>query len=418
MSIYFKVDKLGILFSLLVTILFILTFIYSLEYMKKEGNIKRFLFYLLLTEAVVLGIAFSGNLMTLYVFYEILALVTFPLIIHKGNGESKYNGKKYLFYSFGGAALILFGMIVLYSLTKSTEFAPSGIVNNLPSNNRELYIISYISMFLGFGVKAALVPFHSWLPAVMVAPIPASAFLDAAAVVKSGVFAIIRMSYFIFGAEVISDFSTNSIFYIFILLSIILGSFLALHQKNIQRRLAYSTISHLGYILLGIVMINEDALMGSLLHMVNHAFIKINLFLCTGAIIYMTNKTRTEEIRGIGKKMPVTMGCFTASAISLIGIPPANGFVSKWYLALGGLSLGRWIFPLILLLSALLTALYILPIITQAFFKKGNDAVIDIGEAPPMILLPIMIITAIIIVLGLFPNTLIEFIEKILLPLF
>lgn len=286
-----------------------------------------------------------------------------------------------------------------------------GILPAITKDNRDLYLISYVAMFLGFGVKAALVPFHSWLPAAMVAPTPVSALLHAVAVVKSGVFAIIRLSYFIFGTEIIKALHVNIFLSILIVISILLGSFLALHQEILKKRLAYSTISQLGYILLGIVILNEDAFTGSLLHLINHAVIKIVLFFCVGAIIYTTGKTDITQIRGIGKQMPITMGCFGIAAISLIGIPPSNGFVSKWYLAQGGLTAGKMIFPAILLLSALLTALYLLPVITEAFFKKGEDNVVK--EAPLKMLIPIVAITILIVLLGLFPNMLISFIQKI-----
>ena len=417
LDIYFRIDKLGMLFSILVSVLWIFTTIYSMEYMKHEGKERRFFSFFTATLGVTLGIAFSGNLITLYVFYEFLTLITFPLVIHADTAEALKSGKKYLIYSFGGAALILLGMILLFGLTKDTTFVPMGIINNMSDLNLKLYIISYTLMFIGFGVKAALVPFHSWLPRAMVAPTPVSALLHAVAVVKSGVFAIIRMSYFIFGIEVLKSFHINSFLVVLIVISIIMGSFLALHQSNLKKRLAYSTISQLGYILLGIVMLDKEAFMGGLLHLVNHAVIKIVLFFCVGAILYTTHKTDISEIKGIGKEMPITMGCFAVASISLIGIPPTNGFVSKWYLAQGGLNGGKWIFPVILLLSALLTALYLLPVITEAFFRKAEQETVTVREAPLKMLIPIVSITIIVILLGLFPNIVIGFIEQIVTEL-
>jgi len=413
LNIYFKIDKLGMLFSLLVSVLWIFTTIYSMEYMKHEGKEKRFFTFFMATLGVTLGIAFSGNLITLYIFYEFLTLITFPLVIHSETAEALKSGKKYLIYSFGGAALILLGMVIVFYLTNDTTFVQSGIVKNLSGSNINLYMISYTAMFIGFGVKAALVPFHSWLPAAMVAPTPVSALLHAVAVVKSGVFALFRMSYFIFGAGVLARFHINVLLTVLIAVSIIMGSFLALHQSNLKKRLAYSTISQLGYILLGLVMLNKEAFMGGLLHLINHAFIKITLFFCVGAILYTTHKTDISQIRGIGKEMPITMGCFAIASISLVGIPPTNGFVSKWYLAQGGLNAGKWIFPVILLLSALLTALYLLPIITEAFFRKGENEVVSVKEAPMKMLIPIVSITVIVVFLGLFPNEVIAFVERI-----
>jgi multicomponent Na+:H+ antiporter subunit D len=411
LDIYFRIDKLSILFSLLVSILWIFTAFYAMQYMKHEGKESKFFTFFLATLGVTIGIAFSGNLITLYAFYEFLTLSTFPLVIHTDTKEALKSGKKYLIYSFGGATLVLLGMILLFSITSDITFNAHGILSPLTNDNRTLYLVSYVAMFLGFGVKAALVPFHSWLPAAMVAPTPVSSLLHAVAVVKSGIFAIVRMTYFIFGTEIVKALHVNIFLSILIVLSILMGSFLALHQENLKKRLAYSTISQLGYILLGIVLLNEDAFIGSLLHLINHAVIKIVLFFCVGAIMYTTGKTDISQIRGIGKQMPITMVCFGIASISLIGIPPTNGFVSKWYLAQGGLSAGEMIFPAILLISALLTALYLLPVVTEAFFKKGDDTIVK--EAPMKMLIPIVMITIIVVLLGLFPNMLIEFIQKI-----
>lgn len=416
MDIYFKVDKLGIFFSTLVSLLWIFTTLYSMEYMKHEGKENRFFTFFAATLGVTLGIAFSGNLITLYIFYEFLTLITFPLVIHADSKDALRSGKKYLLYSFGGAGLILFGMIILFGLTSNTAFIPQGIIGSISDSNFNLYLLSYTLMFIGFGVKAALVPFHSWLPAAMVAPTPVSALLHAVAVVKSGIFSLIRITYFIFGSSLVRTFDISSYLYILIVMSIIMGSFLALHQSNLKKRLAYSTISQLGYILLGLVMLEHEGLLGGLFHLVNHAVIKITLFFCVGAIIYTTHKTDISEIRGIGKEMPITMGCFGIASVSLIGIPPANGFTSKWFLAQGGLNEGEWIFPVILLVSALLTALYLLPVITEAFFRKGAEEVV-IKEAPLKMLVPIVSITAIIIILSLFPNFVINFLEEIIVEI-
>lgn len=412
-DIYFRVDKMGMLFSLLVSILWIFTSFYSMEYMKHEGKENRFFSFFILTLGITLGIGFSGNLFTLYIFYELLTLATFPLVIHGGTKEAINSGKKYLIYSFGGATLVLLGMMVLFSITKSLDFSPGGILNGIGYTNTSMMLWIYISMFIGFGVKAALVPFHSWLPSAMVAPTPVSSLLHAVAVVKSGAFALIRMSYFIFGVEVIKETKANIYMSVPIVITILLGSFLALHQENLKKRLAYSTISQLGYILLGIVLLNKDAFVGGILHLINHAVIKIVLFFSVGAIMYTTGKTRIDEIRGMGKKMPVTMWCFGISSISLIGIPPSNGFVSKWFLAQGGLTGGRMLFPAILLISAVLTALYLLPVVTAAFFKKEEGEEIIVKEAPKKMLIPIVCITVIVVFLGLFPNPIISFIEEI-----
>lgn len=412
LDIYFKIDKLGILFVLLASILWVFTTLYSFVYMTHEGKEKRFFLYFILTLGVTIGIAFSGNLFTLYIFYEYLTLATFPLVIHSGSEEALRAGKRYLIYSFGGATLALLGIILIFTLTNSVTFTEYGVFQGISLDNKNLFLLIYMIMFIGFGVKAALVPFHSWLPAAMVAPTPVSSLLHAVAVVKSGIFALIRVSYFIFGSGVLYRIRGNYYISILVVLTILMGSLLALHQDNLKKRLAYSTVSQLGYILLGIVLLNEEALTGGLLHLVNHAVIKITLFFCAGAIYYMTGKKNIHEIRGIGKEMPITMWCFAISSISLVGIPPTNGFVSKWYLAIGGLSENKGLFVIILLLSALLTAGYLLPIVITAFFP-GKEMQVVRKEPPLAMLVPIIMLTGIVIALGLFPNIVIHLIQEI-----
>lgn len=413
-DVYFKVDKLGILFVSLVSTLWVFTTFYSMEYMKHEGKENKFFTFFIITLGITIAIGFSGNLFTLYIFYELLTLTTFPLVIHTDTVEAIGGGKKYLAYSFGGATFILLGMIMLFSITNNLNFQPHGVIGSLVSEDKiNLYLGIFVSMFMGFGVKAALVPFHSWLPSAMVAPTPVSSLLHAVAVVKSGVFSIVRVCYYIFGVDVIKQVKGNVYMTVLIIITILLGSFIALQQDNLKKRLAYSTISQLGYILLGIVLLNKNAFVGALLHLINHAVIKITLFFVVGAIMYTTGKKNISEIMGIGRRMPTTMWCFTISAISLVGIPPTNGFVSKWFLAQGGLAAGRIIFPAALLLSAVLTALYLFPIVTAAFFTKGDYENTKIEEPPRKMLVPIVILTIIVVVFGLFPNPLISFIEEI-----
>ncbi|KOA18127.1 Na(+)/H(+) antiporter subunit A [Clostridium homopropionicum DSM 5847] len=412
-DVFFKIDKLGILFTSLVSILWVLTSFYSMEYMKHEGKENKFFTFFIITLGVTVGIGFSGNLFTLYIFYEFLTLVTFPLVIHTESKEALESGKKYLAYSFGGATFILLGMILLFSMTNNLNFQPHGVVRAVSTDNFNLYLGIFISMFIGFGVKAALVPFHSWLPSAMVAPTPVSSLLHAVAVVKSGVFSLIRMCYYIFGVDVIKELKGNIYMIVPIIITILLGSFIAIKQENLKKRLAYSTVSQLGYILLGIVLLNKNAFIGALLHLINHAVIKITLFFVVGSIMYTTGKKNISEINGMGRRMPVTMWCFTIASISLIGIPPTNGFVSKWFLAQGGLTAGKIIFPAALLLSAVLTALYLFPVVTAAFFRNGDYENTAAKEPPKKMLISIVIITIVVVILGLFPNPIIYFIEEI-----
>ncbi len=411
-NIYIHVDKMGILFSTLASILWICTSFYSMEYMNHEENEKRFFTFFIITLGITIGIAFSGNLLTLYIFYELLTLSTFPLVIHAENKEAFFSGKKYLIYSFGGATLILLGMILLYSVYPDLTFMQKGILREANIENDQLMLIIYLLMFLGFGVKAAVVPFHSWLPAAMVAPTPVSSLLHAVAVVKSGVFSIVRVSYFIFGGEIIDKVKGNVYASVFVVITILMGSLLALHHDNLKKRLAYSTISQLGYILLGVIMLNENALIGGLMHLINHALIKIVLFFCAGAIYIQKHIKNISDMKGIGKEMPITMWCFTIAAISLIGIPPTNGFVSKWYLALGGLNANKAMFPVILLVSAFLTSLYLLPIVVTAFFPGHKYEKMENKDPNIKMLFPIVFITGIVVFLGFFPNIVLSFIQN------
>lgn len=411
LNIYLKVDKLGILFSLLASILWIFTTSYSIEYMSHEKDEKRFFTFFLATLGVTVGIALSGNLFTMYIFYELLTLTTFPLVIHAESKDALYSGKKYLIYSFGGATLALLGMMILYSITNNLDFIPKGVLFGY-DYDKTLIMIAYTSMFIGFGVKAAVAPFHSWLPAAMVAPTPVSSLLHAVAVVKSGIFALIRVSYFVVGATVIKDINGNKYISILVVLTVLMGSFLALHQNNLKKRLAYSTISQLGYMVLGIILLNKQALTGAIMHLINHAVIKITLFFCVGAIYFKTHKKNVEDIEAIGKNMPITMWCFSIAAISLIGIPPTNAFVSKWFLALGGLN-DKIIFPIIILLSAFLTAAYILPIVVTAFFHIEENEDERNLDPPKGMLIPIVGLTAIVVFLGLFPNVVLNFVKSI-----
>ncbi len=438
LDVYFKIDQMTRVFALLASILWILTAFYAFEYMKHEQRTRQFYTFFTLTLGVILGVAYSGNLFTLYAYYELLTLCTLPLVIHTGTEEALASGKKYMIYSFAGASLVVLGMMILYSITGTMTFTPRGIFGDLSGYDQNLIRFSYIAMFLGFGVKAALVPFHSWLPNAMVAPTPVSALLHAVAVVKSGVFSLIRITYFVFGASVIRAVDVTKYLIPFVVITVVMGSLLALHQDHLKKRLAYSTISQLGYILLGILMLNPNGLIGAILHMINHAVIKITLFFAVGSISHMTHKKYIHQISGLGKKMPITFICFTIAAVSLVGIPPTNGFVSKWFLGVGALNADNLFYIFILLLSAFFTAGYLFPISVTAFFvnekpnlKQQNEethenglVVSSLGETnetldpSPFMLGPIIILTIIIIGLGIFPNAVINFLGGVIVDAF
>lgn len=431
LDLYVRIDQLSRLFTILASFLWVLTAFYSFGYMKNKPRLRQFYTFFTVTLAVVLGVAFSGNLFTLYVYYELLTLSTLPLVMYNGTEQALSSGKKYIIYSFSGATFILFGMMLLYSVTGTMNFAPRGILTNFETTDHGILLLSYIVMFLGFGVKAALVPFHSWLPAAMVAPTPVSALLHAVAVVKSGVFSLIRMTYFIFGATAVRTLDAPKYLIPFVVVTVVMGSFLALHQEHLKKRLAYSTISQLGYMLLGILMLNPNGLSGAMLHMINHAIIKITLFFIVGSITLKTGKKYIHQIHGLGRQMPIAMLCFSVAAISLVGIPPTNGFVSKWFLGLGALDGNNLFYILILLLSAFLTAGYLLPIVVAAFFSNhskhesgDHDSEIETEnemenlDPERAILVPIVGLTILIVALGLFPNPVISFLNAIIVDAF
>jgi multicomponent Na+:H+ antiporter subunit D len=399
LSVEFRVDPLGLYFGLLVSILWVFTAFYASGYMSHGEYRQRFFVFFTLCLGITLGIAFAGNLFTFYLFYELLTLGTYPLVIHKESSESLAAGKKYLIYSFSGAALVLMAIITTFAISGSINFAPGGIFGRIYPGIELLFM----AFFIGFGVKAAVVPLHSWLPSAMVAPTPVSALLHAVAVVKSGIFAIIRITYYIFGNEILVKTGINKIALTAASLTILLGSSIALTQKNLKKRLAYSTVSQLSYILLGIFLFSRSGFTGGLMHVVNHAVLKITLFFCAGSILVMTGKSEVSQLKGIGKDMPITMLCFTIASVGLTGIPPTNGFVSKWYLSIGSLETGRVLYIVILLISALLTACYLFPVSVNAFFSQKEDSE-KFNEPPGTMLIPIVILTVTGLALGIFPS--------------
>jgi multicomponent Na+:H+ antiporter subunit D len=421
LDIYFHIDQLGKLFSYMAGFLWILTSFYSFEYMKHEGKERRYYVFFILTFAMIMGISYSGNLFTLYIYYELLTLSTFPLVIHADSKEALQSGKKYIIYSFVGATFIILGMMILFSISGNMNFIGGGINGIGEYPDKTLLLVSFLSMFLGFGVKAAMVPFHSWLPAAMVAPTPVSALLHAVAVVKSGIFALTRMTYYIYGPMLVKELNGDDYLIPLVIATIVMGSIIALHQDHLKKRLAYSTISQLGYIVLGILMLNPNGLAGALMHMINHAFIKITLFFVVGSITYMTGKKYIHEINGLGKHMNKSFIAFFIASVSLVGIPPTNGFVSKWMLGLGAMEANQVLYIVILLFSAFLTAAYLFPVVIAGFFRRGDDEKEgDRKELDPprLMMVPIIMLSVIIILLGLFPNLVINFIDVIIVDVF
>lgn len=412
LPLLFKVDTFGVFFALIASGLWFFTSFYSIGYMRGHGEIKQTRYFASFAICVssTIGIAFSGNLITFLIFYEMLTLATYPLVIHNESKEAIAAGRKYLTYTLTAGLLLIAAVGLTYTLTGTLEFKPGGIFGDVDLSNA-MAVTLFLLYLGGVGVKAGIMPLHSWLPSAMAAPTPVSALLHAVAVVKSGVFGVIRVVGFVFGPEVMADFGLNDILMIMAGTTVIVASLLAFNQDNLKRRLAYSTVGHLSYIVLGAALLTETGMIGSIFHISTHATMKITLFFCAGAIYVNLHKSNISSLNGIAKVMPWTMGAFTIGAMGLAGIPPINGFLSKWYLASGVLE-GDMIIPLIILvISGLLNVGYFFPIIHRAYFRKGGDELAKYGEASPFMVVPIVITATLSLLFGIFPNLFFHFFE-------
>ncbi len=363
----FNADPLAIFFLFLSSFLWIVTTIYAVGYLEDSEYRSRFFTFYSLCITATAGISLAGDLITFYIFYEMLTITTYPLVVHNGNKESMDAGKIYMIYTISGGLLILVATIMLYSTTGKLSFTTGGILVNEPQNNY-LYFIIYILFLFGFGVKSAFFPLHYWLPRAMVAPAPVSALLHAVAVVKAGVFGILRITYDIFGLEIFTMLSLDTLLFILSSTTIIYGSIMALKEKNIKKRLAYSTVSQLSYIPFGISLGTLYGEIGGVVHIVHQGLMKITLFLCAGVFYKIYGIKYVDEIAGIGKRMPITMLTFTISALGMIGIPPTTGFISKIYLGIGSFQHYNFVGISILILSSALNSFYFLPLIYKGWF--------------------------------------------------
>jgi multicomponent Na+:H+ antiporter subunit D len=411
-SLALRADTVGLIFALSASALWIITSFYSIGYMRSLNEKKQTRYYaaFALCLASTIGIAFSANLLTFVLFYEILTLVTYPLVIHKETPEAIAAGRKYLVYLLTGGLALIAAAALTYYYAGSLDFKAGGFLGNL-SGQPNLMML-FVLFLVGFGVKSALLPFHSWLPTAMIAPTPVSALLHAVAVVKAGVFGFVRVIGFVFGPSVFHDIGAWQILAIMAAVTIVVSSLLAFYQDNLKRRLAYSTVGHLSYIILGISLLSPDAWTGGLLHLVNHATLKITLFFCAGAIYAKTHIENISQLNGIAKQMPLTLGAFTLAAIGLAGIPPLNGFVSKWLIGQGAFDDNLGIFAGLLLLSGLLNAGYFFPIIRRAFFMKPEKE-LKFSEASLFMVVPLLITAALSLFLGLMPDGFFHFYQLV-----
>ncbi len=370
------IDGLSRVFIMIISVLWPLTALYAFDYMAHEGGEPRFFTFFMVSYGVSTGIALSGNMLTLYMFFELLTLATLPLVMHKMDDKARFAGKRYLVYSMIGASLGFIAIIFVQIYGNGSGFTMGGVLGSqLAPDVLRILRIAFVFAFFGFGVKAALFPMSFWLPAASVAPTPVTALLHAAAVVKAGAFACIRLTYYSFGTEILKGTFAQYIPMGAAIFTIAFGSVRALRCKHLKRRLAWSTVSNLSYILFAALIMTDLGLKGACLHMLAHAFIKSTLFFGVGCVLVSAGKEYLNEIGGLAGRMPVTFGCFTFASLALMGVPPMPGFFSKWAIGSAAASAGSWMEIVgigALMLSAFLTALYLMTIVCQAIFPAGG----------------------------------------------
>ncbi len=413
-----RLDGLGMMFAGLIAVLWPLTTLYAFEYMSHEHNQTSFFGWFIVTYGVVAGIAFSSDLLTLYLFYEVMTLTTLPLVMHEMDGRARYAGRKYLIYSVGGASCAFIALTYAMSQGAGEIFILGGSLHLIYRENLNMFLAAWFLGFIGFGVKAAVFPFHGWLPSASVAPTPVTALLHAVAVVKAGIFAIIRLTWYVFEPESLAGTWAQVLAFGMVCITIIYGSSMALATQHLKRRFAYSTISQLSYILIGVLILTPEGLSAALMHLGAHAIMKINLFFCAGAILCQTKREYLFDMRGIFVGMPKTSIALLISGLALCGLPPSAGFMGKWQLgtAAAAVNIGH-VGVAVLMISAVLTVLYIFSIFSIFImpgknfdFKTANEGVKDPGSK---MLIPLGILAAGSFIYGLYADVLIKFFSDI-----
>ena len=378
LSLVLRLEPLGMLFALVASGLWIVTSLYSIGYMRGHGEAHQTRFYVCFAVSIcaAMGVALAGNLITLFLFYEVLTLSTYPLVSHHGTRKAMKGARTYLgILVTTSVAFLLLAVAWTWVLAGTLDFRVGGI---LAGRAEDGILLPLLALFVFGTGKAALMPVHRWLPAAMVAPTPVSALLHAVAVVKAGVFTIMKVVIYIFGLDLLTTTGISVWLMYAAGFTVIAGSLVAMAQDNLKRRLAYSTVSQLSYIVLGAALANTWGVVGGSMHIAMHAFGKITLFFCAGAIYVAAHKTEISDMRGLGRAMPITMAAFLIGALSVIGVPPLGGSWSKWYLALGALDAGQILFVAVLMVSSLLNIAYLVPIPIRAFFSRPAD-----GSEPP-----------------------------------
>lgn len=418
LAVTFHLDGLSRIFIGLIAFLWPFATLYAFEYMKEEKSQTSFFAFYIMTYGITAGIALADNLMTLYMFYEMLTLVTVPLVIHKKDPKSIQAGYKYIRYSIAGAAMAFIGFIFIMTYGDTISFQYGGVLNmEKAAGRRDLLLVVYLLAAMGFGVKAAVFPASGWLPTASVAHTPVTALLHAVAVVNAGAYAIARLTYYSFGADFLRGSWAQTVLIALAAFTIVYGSVRAVKQQHLKRRLAYSTISNLSYILLGLAMMSPAGMLGGISHMIFQSFMKISLFLCAGAIMHQTGREYVQEIHGIGHTMPFVMGCFTVGAVAMLGIPPLPGFLSKWNLAqaaLGGQTVMGIVGTVALLISAILTAVYLLSVVVRAYYCPASSEQAYFAKDPNwQMKVPLLCFTAATILLGVTSGPLLDFVSAV-----
>ena len=404
----FSVDAFGLIFAITSSFLWILVSLYSIGYMRSlnEHAQTRFYFFFALAIFGAVGVAMSGNLFTMFIFYEILTVSTYPLVAHEQTPVALAAGRKYLAYLLTSGTFFLAAIVLTYYFSGTTDFVNGGIPNLASEASRAALMVLFVIFLLGF-MKAAWMPFHSWLPTAMAAPTPVSALLHAVAVVKAGVFGIIRVVCYIYGVDLMSALGLGLALVCLATFTLIVANLFALAQDNLKRRLAYSTINQLSLIIFGVALLSYEGIEGAMMHIPFHGFMKITLFMCAGAILVASGKKNISEMAGIGRKMPVTMIAFTIGALGMCALPPTAGYITHHLFVHGCEEAGgsMTIFPYILLIVAILDVMYFFPIIYTAFFKKSKDGGdCRIQEAPIFMLIPIAITATVSIIFYFYPD--------------
>lgn len=407
-----RLDGAGSIFAGLVATLWPLSTLYAFEYMQDDARHSTFFAFYTISFGVTLGVAMAGNLLTMYFFYEMLTLSTLPLVMHTMTKRSVHAGRKYLYYSLGGTAFAFIGLVFTIIYGETAAFTAGGFLSpEAVSSRGGVLLVIYFLTFCGFGVKAAIFPLYAWLPDASVAPTPVTALLHAVAVVKSGVFAIIRVTYFCFGAAFLTGTWAQYAAMAIALFTMLFGSVMAVKETHLKRRLAYSTVANLSYILSAVMLLTEAGLEAGLVHMVFHGLMKIGLFFCAGAVICKTGREYIDELYGIGRKMRATFACFTVSALALVGVPPLAGFVSKWKIALAQAAEGGamgYIGLAVLIVCAFLTAVYMLTVVVKAYFPQKGMVVRDARDPGWKMLVPIVMVTAAVVAFGVWSEPIVS----------